>query len=59
MTNLHDIECANIDWNDYPDFCDAYIIAAKSNERDLTDNELEALNDNKDLILQLLMEHLQ
>lgn len=48
LTKLADIEVDNAKMSDYPDFCDAYISAAKIEEngiwRDLTENELEELN---------------
>ncbi len=46
---LADIEVDNVKMSDYPDFCDAYIAAAKVEEygiwRDLTEEELDELND--------------
>ena len=49
-----DFEVDGIDTRDYPDFCDAYIETASVNEngecRDATDDELDELNDDGDLV---------
>ena len=47
---IDDIEVEGIDYDDYPDFCDAYIARAKYDDpvtgyRELTENELESLDD--------------
>ncbi len=42
---LDDIEIDDIDMNDYPDFCDAYISSASYKGVDLTDSQLDELND--------------
>ncbi len=48
--DLFDLEFDGIDYNDYPDFCDAYLSSASIIEngktRDLTDEELEEIQDN-------------
>lgn len=44
-SKLSDIEVDNVKMSDYPDFCDAYISAAKQGKRSLTEEELEELND--------------
>lgn len=63
MLNLKEIdsvEFENIDWNDYPDFCDAYIVSATwKNGTDLTEAELDLLNfDHRDFVYDMLMKHL-
>ena len=42
---LDDIEIDGIDMNDYPDFCDAYISSASYKGTDLTESQLDQLND--------------
>lgn len=42
---LDDIEIDDIDMNDYPDFCDAYISSATYKGVELTDDQLDELND--------------
>lgn len=50
-------EWDGIDHSDYPDYCDAYIVSAESEGVQLTDEEIEELNDS-DLKYELLMEYL-
>ena len=42
---LDDIEIDDINMNDYPDFCDAYISSASYKGVDLTESQLDQLND--------------
>ena len=48
---LTDVTVQDIDFKDYPDFCDAYIESASWEDtgEELTDDELEAVNDNGSL----------
>jgi hypothetical protein len=39
-----------IDSNDYPDFCDAYIESADYDNREMTEDELEILNEDTEFI---------
>ena len=43
--NVDDIVIAGIDYNDYPDFVDAYVESATRNGIPLTEEELDELND--------------
>lgn len=62
MLKLHDIEFSGIDFNDYPDFCDAYIIEASIEEngkfRPLNEKELDEVNSDSSLIYEELMKYL-
>jgi len=55
--NIVVTEWDGIDHSDAPDYCDAYIVSAERDGIELTDEEIEELN-NSDLKLELLMEHL-
>jgi hypothetical protein len=48
---LTDVTVQDIDFKDYPDFCDAFIESASWEDtgEELTDDELEAVNDNGSL----------
>ena len=37
LDKISNIELGDIDTNDYPDFCDAFIVSAKYNGVELTD----------------------
>jgi hypothetical protein len=44
----------NINMEDYPDFCDAFLISAELNGVPLNDQQLEQLNEDRSLIQQLI-----
>ena len=50
-------EWDGIDHSDAPDYCDAHVVSAELDGREMTDEEIEELNDS-DLKLELLEEHL-
>ncbi len=54
-SKLADIEVDGINTRDYPDFCDAFISGGSylqddGTYRDLTDSELDELNENGDFV---------
>lgn len=50
-TELQNIEVDGVDTKDYPDLCDAYISYAEhSDGTPLSDEELEALNEDGDFV---------
>jgi len=55
---IDNIEWDGIDHNDSPDYCDAYIVFADRNGVPMSEDELDDLNQNRDLILELLNKHL-
>jgi len=57
IKNIVVTEWDGIDHSDYPDYCDAYIVSAECNGIELTEDEIEELNDS-DLKLELLHEYL-
>lgn len=63
LNKITDIEFGGIDHSDYPDYCDAYISQAflgypSGGTRELTESELDLLNDNRDFVYEKLMEYL-
>jgi len=48
----------DIDHSDYPDFCDAHIISADLDGIPMSEEELEVLGENHDLVYELLMDQL-
>ena len=48
INNVEVIEVSDIDMDDYPRFCDAWISRAKYNGVELEDDELEELNISDD-----------
>jgi hypothetical protein len=43
-SKISDIEIENIDYSDYPDFCDAYISDATYDGEPMSNEQLEQLN---------------
>ena len=59
LSKIEDIEFDDIDHNDYPDYCDAFISSATYNGRDLTEEELERVGDEQsDWVYEKLMDYL-
>ena len=57
-SKIDNIEVDGIDYADYPDFCDAYIASADYDGREMTDEELDVLNDNSDFVYSAVENHL-
>jgi hypothetical protein len=55
---IEDITFDGIDFKDCPDFCDAYIDSASYIGREMTDEELDILNEDTDFVYEQLMNHL-
>lgn len=49
-TKISNVFVAGIDMEDYGDFCDAYIESADYNGREMTEEELEVLNEDSQYI---------
>ncbi len=59
VNKLENIEVDGIDTRDYPDFVDAFISYAEMDGVELTDEQLDELNDNyPDLIYDAVINHL-
>tara|TARA_B100000768_G_scaffold46573_1_gene45399 strand:- start:639 stop:830 length:192 start_codon:yes stop_codon:yes gene_type:complete len=52
------IELDGIDTADYPDFCDAFISYAEYKGKEMTDEQLEQLNDADGFVYDCVMNHL-
>ena len=57
-SQVEGVEIDGINPRDYPDFCDAFILEATYKGREMTDEELEALNEDSDFVYEQVMEHL-
>ena len=59
LDKLEDIEIEGIDYTDYPDFCDAFIASASLDGKELTEDELEFINDTfPDFVYEKVIESL-
>ncbi len=55
---IDNVEIDGVDSSDYPDFCDAYIVSADYDGREMTDDEIDLLNDDGDFVLQQVYEYI-
>ena len=55
---IDNIEFDGIEFNDYPDFFDAFICYAERNGEPMTATELNELNEDTDFVYNKLMDHL-
>ena len=58
LTKISNIILKNIGFEDYPEFCDAYIAYADYDGREMDDDELDILNENYDFIYEAIMKQL-
>ena len=55
---IDNIEVDGIDTNDYPDFCDAFIVSADYDGVAMTEEQLEALNEDYSFVHDCVYTHL-
>ena len=55
---IEDVEVDGIDTKDYPDFCDAFICSATYAGREMTEEELDVLNEDSDYVYSCVESHL-
>ena len=56
LTKINNIVFEGIDHSDAPDYCDAYIVSADYDDREMTDVEIESLDCC--FVYEKLMDHL-
>lgn len=47
-----------IDHKDYPDYCDTYIVSADYDGKEMTEDQLEEINEDPSFIHEKLWDHL-
>lgn len=53
------LQFEGIDHGDYPDYCDAYVVGGDYDGRELTDEEVDLINDEyRDFMYEKLMNHI-
>jgi len=57
-SKISDIEVDGVHGWDSPDFCDAFISAATYEGRDMTDDELDQLNEDSDFVHECVQQKL-
>ncbi len=56
LNRITDVVFEGLDYNDYPDYVDAYIVSAKLDGVDMTEEQLDQLD--ADTVYELLLRHL-
>lgn len=57
-TKINNIEFEGIDYKDAPDFCDAFISSADYDGKEMTEEQLEVINENSDFVHEELYNYL-
>jgi hypothetical protein len=57
-TKITNIQFDGIEHNDAPDYCDAYIVSADYDGKEMTFEQIELINDDRDFLYEKLMDHL-
>jgi len=55
---IRNIEFNGINHQDCPDYCDAYIVSAKYDGKEMTETQIEELNDDRGFVYESLMDYL-
>ena len=55
---IDNIDVEGIDTKDYPDFCDAFIAGADYDDKPMTDEQLDELNEDSDFVYECVQNHL-
>ena len=54
--NIDNVDIGGLDWNDYPDFCDAYIESCDIDGEEATDEQLDEINNDSQLVYEIIEE---
>lgn len=55
---ISNIKFDGIDHEDAPDYCDAYIVSSDYDGVEMTEEQIELLNDDRDYVYEKLMDYL-
>jgi hypothetical protein len=58
LSKVTNVVIEGIDYKDYPDFCDAYIVSADYYGEPMTEQQLNELNENGEFIHESVMNKL-
>ena len=57
-SKISNIQFDGIDHSDYPDYCDAYIVSADYDGVEMTEAQLEEINEDGDFVYEKLIDYL-
>jgi len=55
--NITNVEIGGLDWQDYPKFCDAYVEDCEIDGVTATEEQLNAINDDGQLVYEMVWEY--
>lgn len=58
FNKIENIVIGDIDWKDYPDFCDAYVEECDIDGVPATEEQLDAINDNLEFVHEKTLEYI-
>lgn len=58
FSKIDNIVIGDIDWKDYPDFCDAYVEECDIDGVPATEEQLDAINDNLEFVHEKTLEYI-
>ena len=58
FSKITNVEVDGIDTKDYPDFCDAFISSADYDGVEMTDEQLDEINEDRDFVYESVQEFL-
>ena len=57
-SKITNVEIDGIDYSDYPDFCDAYIVDAMYDGEQMTDEQIEIINEDSQFVYDQVIKHI-
>ena len=57
-SKIINIKVDGIDFNDYPDFCDAFIASADYDGKPMTDEQLDEINEDTEFVYECVQNYL-
>jgi hypothetical protein len=57
-SKIEDVSLADVDTRDFPDFCDAFIECATYDGREMTEAEIDVLNEDRDYVYEKVLDYL-
>ena len=55
---IDNIEMGGISFSDYPEFCDAFIMSADYDGKEMTEEQLDIINEDSEFVYECVTNHL-
>ena len=57
-SKIEDVEIEDLNFDDSPDFCDAYIARATYEGKEMSEDQLDKLNEDSDFVYEKILDHI-